>query len=211
MLSEADRERVRLEEVFRDEVRKSLHQPKTVGQRVFDFFNSSLGIFILSAILLGGLSAAVTRWSESHQKQAQDRETIRRLDIEIAYRVQHLPILSSGVITFTQLHTAKGALLGKPEQHPRVGKLGEFEPIFPEFYGRTLFFLIWELQRTLPPEQRAQFEVPLAQTRLLPSFLDKMHLVKPVDGEDSQWAMPEKEREPFRVTVSAIRLGRWSP
>ena len=211
MLSEAEQERVRLEEIFREEVRKTLHQQKTTLQRVYDFFNSSLGIFVLSAILLGGLSALVTRWSENHQKQAQDRETIRRLDIEIAYRLQHLPVLSSGVITFTQMHTAKGALVGKAEQHPTAGKLGEFEPIFPEFSGRTLFFLMWELQRTVPPEQRAQLDAPLAQARLFPSFLDRMRLVKPVGDDDSQWAMPDKEREPFGAALAALRLGRWSP
>ena len=211
MLSEADRERVRLEEVFREEVRKSLQQPKTTGQKVFAFFNSSLGVFILSAILLGGLSAAATKWFESHQRHAQERETIRRLDIEIAYRLQQLPVLSSGVITYTQLHTAKGAVLGKAEYHPQVGKLGEFEPIFPEFLGRTLFFLIWELQRTLPPEQRPQLDGPLPQARSLPSFFDVMVLVKPVSGEDSRWAMPEKDRARFGAALSALQVSRWKP
>jgi hypothetical protein len=211
LLSEVDRERLRLEEVFREEVRKTLQQPKTTGQRVFDFFNSSLGVFILSAILLGGLSAAATKWFENHQRHAQERETIRRLDIEIAYRLDQLPILASGVITYTQLHTAKGAILGKAEYHPQVGKLGEFEPIFPEFLGRTLFFLIWELQRTLPPDQRQLFDGPLSQARLLPTFVDIMVLVKPVSGEDSRWAMPEKDRARFRSAVAALQLSRWKP
>lgn len=142
LLSDADRERVRLEEVFREEVRKTLEKPKTSRRKVYDFFNSSLGIFILSSILLASLSAGVTKWLESNQREAQARETIRRLDIEIAHRLQQLPVLSRGVITYTQMHTAKGAVFGKAENHPQVGKLGEFEPIFPEFLGRTLFFLI---------------------------------------------------------------------
>jgi hypothetical protein len=211
LLSDADRERVRLEEVFREEVRKSLEKPKTAKKKVYDFFNSSLGIFILSSILLASLSAGVTKWLEINQREAQAAETIRRLDIEIAHRLQQLPVLSSGVITYTQMHTAKGAVFGKAENHPQVGKLGEFEPIFPEFLGRTLFFLIWELQRTLRPEQRPQFDRALTQARLLPAFFDRMALVKPRGGDDSQWAMPEKDRTPFNATLAALQLSRWRP
>lgn len=211
MLSGEDRERVRLEEVFRDEVRRTLQQPKTTWQKVYNFFNSSLGVFFLSAIFVGGLSAAATKWAETHQKHNQDRETIRRLDIEIAYRLQHLPILASGTISFTQKHTAKGALLGKAEQHPQVGKLGEFEPIFPDFFGRTLFFLIWELQRTVPPEQREELNKPLAQAKVLPDFIDGMVMVKRVGDDDSQWTMREKDRDQFRTALSALQLARWKP
>jgi hypothetical protein len=176
-----------------------------------DFTNDSREDKSILAVLLGGLSTAATKWFENHQRQAQERETIRRLDIEIAYRLQQLPILSSGVITYTQMHTAKGAVLGKAEYHPQVGKLGEFEPMFPEFLGRTLFFLIWELQRTLPPEQRPQLDGPLSQARSLPSYFDVMVLVKPVSGEDSRWAMPEKDRARFGAAFSALQLSQWKP
>lgn len=211
MLSDSDRDRIRLEEIFREEVRKGLQRPKTPREKVYDFFNSSLGVFVLSAIFVSGLSAAATEWFESHQKQAQARETIRRLDIEIGHRVQQLPTLLSEIITYTQLHTAKGAVFGKTEHHPQVGQLGDFQPIFPEFEGRTFFFLVWELQRTLPSEQRSQLDSVLQQAKLLPSFFDAMILVKPAGEGDSEWTMPEKDWPRFKEALRALQLSRWKP
>ena len=93
MLSDSDRERLRLEEVFRSEIRSSLEKPQTRGAKIWRFLNSSLGVFLLSAVFVTGLSTLVTSCVASHQREAQSRETIRRLDIEIGQRLQQLPIL----------------------------------------------------------------------------------------------------------------------
>jgi hypothetical protein len=209
LLSEADMERIRREEIFRAEVRTSLQPPRTAAQKVFDFLNSSLGVFVLSAILLGGLSTGFTKWLEGHQKRSQDQETIRRLDIEIAYRIQQLTVLPTGVISYTQLNTAKGALLGKSEVDPRVGTLGEFYPIFPDYVGRTLFFLIWELRSTVPADQRSQLDAPLLQSKSLLAFCDRMVMVKAVGGEDSQWTMSADDRRKFELAMVSLQLSRW--
>lgn len=211
MLSEADRARLTAEEVFRQEVRDSLKEPKTRGEKALEFFNSSLGILVLSTVVLGGLSAAGTKWWESHQRRVQDRETVRRLDVEIAFRLQQIPLLNKEMVSFTELNTVKGALAGKNDVNPQIGSLGDFEPIFPEFTGRTLFFLIWELQRTLPEDQKTTFEKPLAAAKLLPWFVHEMGVVKPVGEEDSQWSMPEADRVKFAQTFSSIQLPRWKP
>lgn len=211
MLSDSDRERLRHEEIFREEIRASLQKPQTMGQKVYRFFNSSLGVFILSAVFLGTLSTIATKWLESHQREAQTRETIRRLDIEIGHRLQQLPVLLAETITYTQLHTAKGAVFGKPAVHPQVGRLGEFQPIFPEFEGRTLFFLIWELQRSLPKGQEAQLDPALQRAKTLPSFFDSMVLLKPAVAEESTWAMPQKARPQFKTVLSSMQLSRWPP
>ncbi len=208
-LPEPDRERVRLEEVFREEVRKSLQQPRTFGQQVLEFFNSSLGLFILSSVVLGGFSTLATTWFNNHQEQARSLETERRLDIEIGFRLHQLPLLANQPVTFTQLHTAKGAVFGKAEYHPQAGKLGEFEPVFPEYLGRSLFSLVWELQRTVPSKDKSQLQAPLAQAKLLPRFFDDMELTQAVGGGDSLWEMPDRDRPKFAAALAALQLTRW--
>lgn len=202
-------ERIRLEEIFRAEVRTSLRPSRTTAQKVFDFFNSSLGVFFLSAVLLGGLSTGITKWLEGHQKRSQEQETIRRLDIEIAYRIQQVRVLSSGVISYTQLNTVKAALLGKSEVDPKAGVLGEFYPIFPDYVDRTLFFLIWQLRSTVPTDQRAQLDSPLLKAKSLLEFCDRMVMVKAVGAEDSQWTMSADDRRKFELIMASLELSRW--
>ncbi|UII20846.1 hypothetical protein [Fulvivirga ligni] len=55
MLNQSDKERIKAEEIFRNEVRKELEQGKK-NSKFWVFLNSSFGIFILSSVLIGGLS-----------------------------------------------------------------------------------------------------------------------------------------------------------
>ena len=133
MLNVHEQERIRAEEIFRDEVRKSLAAPSSRTEKVGAFLNSPLGLFLLSAVFLSGLSALATRWYETQQHKAATSENVRRLDIEIGRRLERLPILLEPIVTYTQLHSAREAIIGKHDSDPDVGRLGEFEAIFPEF------------------------------------------------------------------------------
>jgi len=202
-------EHIRAEEIFRDEVRRSLDGPISRAEKLGAFLNSPLGLFLLSAVFLSSLSAFATHWYEAQQKKAATSETVRRLDIEIGHRLERLTILIQPVVTYTQLHSAREAIVGKHDTDPDVGRLGEFEAIFPEFENRTLFFLIWELKRSLAGTEAESLTKPLNTAKELDSFASQMKLVAPVGKEDSKWTMPEATANEYKVALANLKLARW--
>jgi hypothetical protein len=131
------------------------------------------------------------------------------LDLEISHRLGPLPILMADIFTYTQLHTAKGSVLGKAEFHPRVGKLGEFEPLFSEFQGRSLFSLIWELQQLVPDQEKETLTNPLESARKLPNFFDQLILLVPVGEDDSKWQMDRGFLVQYKEVLKGFDTGRW--
>lgn len=140
MLSDEERSRIRIEEVFRDEVRKSLQPRQGVGAKVFHFLDSSLGIFLLSSVLLTGLSSWYLSRSEQIRTAAANYESLREIGAELRFRIDILKLLDQAEVSYSELHTARAALTGTTINDAKVGQLGTFEPMFPQFRDRSLFF-----------------------------------------------------------------------
>src|SRR5262249_39148237 len=124
--------------------------------------------------------------AQEGRKPLRDVVQEQKFNQEIDHRLKLLPMLLEDVFTYTQLHTVKGAVHGEAEYHPRVGKLGEFEPLFPEFLGRSLFSLIWDLQQLLPDQEKERLQPALESAEGLPSFFNRLVLLVPVGNEDSK-------------------------
>lgn len=137
------------------------------------------------------------------------RVSAQMLDLEIGHRLAPLPILLADIFTYTQLHTAKGAVVGKTEVHPHVGKLGEFEPLFAEFQDKSLFSLIWDLQQSLPDQEKQMLAKPLASAKRLPHFFDKLVMLAPVGEEDSKWQMDRNFVAQYQEVLDGFATDRW--
>ena len=81
MLTSEQRASIRAEEIFRREVQRelaSLQGDRRISRKLWDFFNTSLGIWFLSSIVLGLIS-----WQISHSALNREHgETLRRLKWE---------------------------------------------------------------------------------------------------------------------------------
>jgi hypothetical protein len=80
-----ERERIQAEEVFRDEVRQEIEKqrPKHLRRRVWDFVNTSFGIWLLSSVVLGSLVWSWTLIQEyRHTKKARE-ELLTKVNYEI--------------------------------------------------------------------------------------------------------------------------------
>lgn len=69
--------------------RHAVPRLKRVPQRqspLFAFLNTSLGLWLLSAVFLYGTGAAYALWHAHHEEQLANRHVVERLDMEIAYR-----------------------------------------------------------------------------------------------------------------------------
>src|SRR5262249_19679117 len=137
-------------------------------------------------------------------------ERRQMLDLEISHRITSLPILLEDSFTYTQLHTAKGSVHGKAEQHPSVGKLGEFDPLFSEFQGRSLFSLIWELRQIVAEKEKKVIGSVMESAKRLPYFFDKLILLAPVGEDDSKWQMDPKFLTQYTNVLQGFDIGRWN-
>jgi hypothetical protein len=155
-------------------------------------------------------SQLTTTVSVQRDKLSTSAGIRQMLDLEISHRITSLPILLEDSFTFTQLHTAKGSIHGKAEQHPSVGKLGEFDPLFSEFKGRSLFSLLWELRQIVAEEEKEVIGSVLESAKRLPYFFDKLILLAPVGEDDSKWQMDPKFLTQYINVLQSFDIGRWS-
>lgn len=73
MLTEEEKIKLREEEIYREQVRKSLELPKTKGQKILGFFNSSLGGWILTYVLVG-LGTFSYNYFHDYLERERDKE-----------------------------------------------------------------------------------------------------------------------------------------
>src|SRR5215831_14500668 len=59
---------------------------------LWTFLNSSLGLWLLSAVFITGAGTLYTAWKTSFDQKKQRRETADRLDFEIGYRFSQVAV-----------------------------------------------------------------------------------------------------------------------
>jgi hypothetical protein len=86
-LTDEKRAMIRAEEIYREEVRKQLTTSKdSASSNILKFANSPLGIYVLSSILLGGITYLYTRHQEHLQSEKARILEVVKLDDEIQFR-----------------------------------------------------------------------------------------------------------------------------
>src|SRR5213595_135314 len=78
---------------IRDMIRSELLRLAANAQRVekkrwFAFLNTGLGLWMLSSVVLGGLTFLYSSWSANHAAAAGRNERFARLDAEVELRFQ---------------------------------------------------------------------------------------------------------------------------
>ena len=58
-----------------------------MSKRVFEFLNTSLGIWFLSSVVLGGLSFGYTKWSAWQAEATKRQEATVRVKLEVSQRL----------------------------------------------------------------------------------------------------------------------------
>jgi hypothetical protein len=159
VLTEDEKKRITAEEIFRQEVRLSLPE-KASGRRVkvWKFLNSAFGLFLLSTIVIGGLSRLYVGWSESLRQQSTNERDGRMLSAEIAHRLTRLELLATGPVESADLSGLWLALYGA--NAPSWAHDGRFQSLFAAYKDQPLYGLLWQLstvveRRCIEPTRRA--------------------------------------------------------
>lgn len=144
MLTDQDKSRIRDEEVYREEVRKSLEPPRSRAAGVLAFLNTSFGMWLLSSVVLAGVVAGYTHVAERARRAEERRTRVEKLDFEIEWRL-------SQFIGFAEQVSKQQA--GKDELKQRwllakgpPSALKGLVCIHPEFADRNLVSLMVELR-----------------------------------------------------------------
>jgi hypothetical protein len=169
MLSEEQRKAIEEEEELRHEVRKRLEtanpppQPPPpappahhgFGKRVFDFLNSSVGMWLLSSVVLTGGAALLQNIQHSHEIEMKNREQLAQHRFEITHRLDQMEYTLRRAKTVGE---AKAALDGMYKS--------KF-PLTPELQNRSLGSLFLTVYQLTPGTEQQKTEQAMTFIRRL--------------------------------------------
>jgi hypothetical protein len=174
MLTEEDKNRIRLEEIYRQELRQQLKPNSSRRERTLAFLNSAFFLWFLSTVLIGTVSFLYTRWDirrederrkyeQKRQVESEKTTAAGKLDTEIASRLRFVNGLIETENSFPQQSTlVKSVLiLEKPSamEYP--------VNVFPEYSNRSFQSLLWELMQVVPSDQKGQIETAFKEAKKL--------------------------------------------
>lgn len=144
-----EQNRIREEEIFRHEIRKNLEFPRSRYNTILGFFNSGVGLWLLStvsvSVVTGGYSLLNSNIKQSQYQMAQED----MLTLEINARISQWKALTlhlkkqSDYIEPLQFRRHWSELLKPPV---RAGVTNSnIQPVFPEFESRGILSLSYEL------------------------------------------------------------------
>ena len=204
VLDQQARNRIFCEEVYREEVRRDIEAKRTLSksERFWRFLNSSFGMWILTTVIAGGVVWALTTWRDSRRMHDQRRQTIQRLDTEIATRLDRLAIRLPVLRNRRQLSEAIEAL-----DQPGSSIYGS--TAYPEYAGWSLLALVRDLRENVPSSDlldvdkalRASLILARLGARSVSAQLDSSTAAQPLD----QVTFAEAKA----IVDDSLRIHRW--
>ncbi|QEC66595.1 hypothetical protein FRZ67_04515 [Panacibacter ginsenosidivorans] len=132
------------------ETTKAKPKSKT-RKRLWEFCNSSLGIWVLSTIFIGLITFSYQNFSQIYKEQTDKNKEIKSLEIEINRR---LFIFNSEITEVAKVDTSKKSYPSKIEDAIRkVNSKNCY--VFEQFRKRKLSSLLYELYALLPEKNKA--------------------------------------------------------
>ncbi len=157
MLTDLEKEKIRLEETYRNEV-KELLQKKEAKKSFFDklisFLNTSLGLWLLSAIFVSGGIKLYEDYKANSEDKKKTNEAIAKLDLEISYRYSRL-LVNLYELTDKDSDSAKLSNKYNSDDVKKVAlslknsnnSIGDY--FYPEYSNLSLLALLAEEKRHL--------------------------------------------------------------
>lgn len=164
-INETEKARILAEEKYREEIRADLAKlrtPSTRRQRLWNFLNTSLGIWLLSSIVLGGFGFLYTTSQSLMTERRSKATSVRKLDTEIAsrflqwYRIGEVEEIKRDFAEPSAFARFYGWLIKPPNQAANF--LYVIYPVFPEYEQRPLISLVTELRTLVDGSQELELD-----------------------------------------------------
>lgn len=172
------------EEIYREEIRREIlaaRAPESRSARLLAFLNTSLGIWLLSSIMVSFITWAYSEHQAKIAIEARNASVANRLDLELANKISDFRERVNSAEKKFDLAIA-------------IEQLDTFEPLFPEFKGRTFFSLLWELNSVVSKNERSDLQRTIKAWK----ELQQMKTALKANGQNTDIAtVQEKLREYF--------------
>lgn len=137
ILSNQNKERIRLEESYRFEIKYNIEKGKNHKNPYWEFVNSSFGLFLLSAIFLSGFGQIYSNWEKQKLKKSELEILAIEHLVEIDYRIEqisfHRALIADSLNKFRNSSMKVWRTIG--------GDIG-YTPTNPKFTQTPLFGII---------------------------------------------------------------------
>jgi hypothetical protein len=201
MLTDEQRQIIEAEEQLRHEVRRRLDTENPplpppsppaphhgFGKRMFDFFNSSVGMWLLSSIVLTGGAALLQNIQHSHEVAQNNRQQLATTRFEVMHR---LDMMEHGLRRARTVGEAKAAMDG-------INK-SKF-PLTPELQNRSLGSLYLTMHQLLQSSDQEKSAKAMTFIRRLEET--ELSLQAETDDNDK---LDEKQKEHMHKLVKSIK------
>jgi replicative superfamily II helicase len=221
MLTAEQKANVRAEEEFRLEVRRELEAARLAPprNRLWSLLNSSFVLWLLSSVVVAGITAAYTRYQNSYSKERERTERVRKLDSEIENRIAQamarmwvdLQGAKHGArYTSVAIYTNAARYLNNDFARDATST-ADFS-IYPEFRTRTLRSLVTELRTLVGEAERSALDRVLVNYEQLADWADVEDAVtdrRPNSSRRPNTAAGEAATKAFRHLRDTMLNSRW--
>jgi hypothetical protein len=201
MLSDEQRQLIEEEERVRHEIRRRLdadNPPPAApvspaaeggfGKRIFEFFNSSVGMWLLSSVVLTGGAALLQDIQHKHEIEQKNREQLAAHRFEITHRLDEMEF---GLRRAKTVGEAKAAMDGMFK--------AKF-PLTPELQNRSLGSLYLTMNQLVSGTDDQKSEEAMTFIRRLEEA--ELSLQDETDDKD---LLDEAQKERMRKLVKSVK------
>lgn len=206
MLSEEEKNKVRAEETYRMEVRQQLEasEPQKKRNKIIGFLNSNFGSFLLSTVIVGGISFLYTNHQEELRKmeearlQAQANLLIQdRLQTELYHRLNTISTITDTLAEYQ----SKDIYLAY--HGASVGNDPLIKASFYNFKSHYLEYSTWSIIRLISELQKYDSSPSLER---LKSLFQKINSLIVDYGQEWFYVTSKNKALPKRVKILERRL-----
>ena len=164
-MTEEDKLRVRDEEVYRSEVRRELEaqksKPTTRSGKVWAFVQTSLGIWLLSTVVVGLITWGYTQLQGALQRSNAQLQVVQHADAEAKSRVQQWLNMCNIRWVQSEFATSKFQewyfnVVRPPEKNPQYTYV--IYPVYSEFEDRALISVLTQLRDNVPSAEKPSID-----------------------------------------------------
>jgi hypothetical protein len=201
VLTDEQRKAIEAEEQLRHETRRRLDAENPLpappapppakvgfGTRLFEFFNSTLGMWLLSSVVLTGGAALLQNIQHSHEVAQKNREQLAQHRFEITNRLDQMEFA---------LRRAKTVGEGKAAMD---GLFKSRFPLTPELQNRSLGSLFLTLYELLPGSKEQKTEQAMTFIRRL----EEAELSLQAQSNDTA-PLDEKQKENLHKLLKSVK------
>jgi hypothetical protein len=209
MLTNTQKELIRAEEIYRQEIRRELEKQESApskAARVFSFLNCGVGLFLLSTVFVSFFSWGYGEIAGAREKKAKAAETAQKLRLEIVnrldtvqklerrFRSEHYSVLRSAIFGF------------QPGANVNPSWKRFYSPMFPEYRERNFASLLWQLENLSSGEKRVRIADLRRRALEFEDYFDKLiYSEEPVKGSAplEYYSLPPEDQKKFHDEVLA--------